>query len=80
MCFYDKYAVRPRGTNRSSPGQEPLLTEKPMETSHITALKARHAGIEAQIHDEMLRPAPDDGRIQRLKKEKLRIKQELAAN
>jgi hypothetical protein len=49
-----------------------------METSHVTALQQKHAGIEQQIHDELTRPMPNDAAIQALKKKKLRIKEEIA--
>lgn len=49
-----------------------------MESSHIAALQTKHAGLEARLRDEMSRPAPNDVAVQRLKKEKLRIKEELA--
>jgi hypothetical protein len=49
-----------------------------METSHVSALQQKHAGIEQQIHDEMTRPKPDAVAIQALKKRKLRIKEEIA--
>lgn len=44
----------------------------------LDSLKARHAGLEAQIAEENKRPHPDDGVIHSLKKEKLRIKDEIA--
>jgi hypothetical protein len=31
-----------------------------MEASHISALQAKHAGLEAQLRDEIIRTAPDD--------------------
>lgn len=49
-----------------------------METSHVSALQSKHAGLEARIRDEMNRPAPDTATIQKLKKEKLRLKEELS--
>ena len=49
-----------------------------MDNSHIAALQAKHAGLEAQLRDELSRPAPDDGILQTIKKQKLRIKEELA--
>ncbi|MEP5937030.1 MAG: DUF465 domain-containing protein [Erythrobacter sp.] len=49
-----------------------------MDSSHANALQSKHAGIEAQLHDEMNRPVPDAVTIQSLKKKKLRIKQELS--
>jgi len=50
-----------------------------MESSHVSALENKHAGIEAQLREEQNRPAPDTTTIQALKKKKLRIKEELAA-
>ena len=49
-----------------------------METSHTSALQLKHAGLERQIHDELVRPFPDLATVQALKKRKLRIKEELA--
>jgi len=49
-----------------------------METSHTAALHAKHAGIEARLREELSRPAPDDGILQTLKKQKLRIKEALS--
>ena len=49
-----------------------------MESSHVAALQAKHEGLEQRIHDEMSRPAPDCTMIQALKKQKLRIKEELS--
>lgn len=48
-----------------------------METSHVHSLQSKHASLERQIHAEMIRPAPDEAVIQALKKQKLRIKEEL---
>lgn len=49
-----------------------------METSHVSALQLKHAGLERQLADEQSRPLPDLVTIQMLKKRKLRIKEELA--
>ena len=49
-----------------------------MLSSHDSALQTKHHGLEARIKDEMSRPQPDAAKIQALKKEKLRIKEELA--
>jgi hypothetical protein len=51
-----------------------------MVSSHVSALETKHAGIEAQLREEMNRPKPDTATIQSLKKKKLRIKEELAAH
>jgi uncharacterized protein len=50
-----------------------------MATAHFTSLKNRHAQLDAQIHAEERRPAPDISLLARLKKAKLRLKDELAA-
>ena len=49
-----------------------------MESPHVTALQARHQGLERRIRDELNRPAPDVATVQSLKRQKLRIKEEIA--
>ena len=49
-----------------------------MDQAHIAALQARHKGLDARIAEETQRPMPDAALLARLKKEKLRIKEELA--
>jgi len=49
-----------------------------MESSHVAALKAKHDGLERQLRAEMNRPVPDTAMIQAIKKQKLRIKEEIA--
>ncbi len=49
-----------------------------MVPSHVNALQMKHAGLDAKIREELNRPAPNDVTIQSLKKQKLRIKEELA--
>jgi len=44
----------------------------------LDSLKARHAGLEAQITEETKKPHPDDTTIHALKKEKLKVKDEIA--
>jgi hypothetical protein len=51
-----------------------------MESSHVAALQAKHQGLERQLRDEMSRPVPDMSMIQSLKKQKLRLKEELLIN
>ncbi len=48
-----------------------------MIQAHIEALSARHAMIDGQISAEMLRPLPDTTKLARLKRQKLRIKEEV---
>ena len=45
---------------------------------HIEKLKADHASLETVIFEELHRPLPDEGLIGNLKKQKLRIKDEIA--
>jgi uncharacterized protein len=48
-----------------------------MQNAHMTALQTKHAGLDARISEEIHRPMPDMATLTRLKKEKLRIKEEL---
>jgi len=54
-----------------------MQEEKPMETSHVNALQTKHQGLERRIREELNRPFPDEIIIQTLKKQKLRIKEEI---
>ena len=49
-----------------------------METTHVSALQLKHAGLDQKLQQEMSRPLPDLTTIQRLKKQKLRIKEVIA--
>ncbi|MEM1052535.1 MAG: DUF465 domain-containing protein [Pseudomonadota bacterium] len=46
-------------------------------SSHINALQTKHAGLEARLRDEMARPAPDPAAVQAIKRQKLKIKEEI---
>lgn len=48
-----------------------------MANPHLQTLNARHAQLDGLIAAEILRPAPDTVRIAQLKKEKLRLKEEM---
>ena len=52
-----------------------MNTEK-ME-KHLQALKEKHKALDVQIEEENARPAPNDVIIQELKKQKLKIKEEI---
>lgn len=45
--------------------------------SHIQELADKHHKLDEQIHEELLRPHPDDLMISELKKRKLRLKEEI---
>jgi hypothetical protein len=51
-----------------------------MEASHVSALQAKHAGLDARIKAEASRPKPDTALVATLKKHKLRLKEELSAH
>lgn len=48
-----------------------------MDSSHISALNAKHAGLDQRLKSESQRPLPDTGLVASLKKQKLAIKQEI---
>jgi len=45
---------------------------------HVSALQARHAELEARLDEEQGHAHPDEALITEIKKQKLRIKDELA--
>lgn len=49
-----------------------------MTNVHRASLSTKHASLEAQIAREALAPLPDTLRMAKLKKEKLRLKEQLA--
>ncbi len=50
-----------------------------MQTAHLSALEAKHAVLDQRITDESHRPLPDDLLIADLKKQKLRLKEEITS-
>ncbi|WP_445192872.1 YdcH family protein [Sphingomonas sp. Tas61C01] len=48
-----------------------------MQTTHQTALATKHATLDRRIVEETHRPKPDDLILADLKKQKLRLKEEL---
>jgi hypothetical protein len=51
-----------------------------MDKSHVEELASKHAALDAMIDEEEHRPLPDMIRLHELKKEKLRLKDELAGH
>ena len=47
--------------------------------ARIRELGSRHQALEAAIQDELRRPAADDLKLQELKKQKLKLKEEMEA-
>jgi hypothetical protein len=52
----------------------------PMDKALAEELTSKHAALSAQIDEEENRPHPDEIRLHELKKEKLRLKDELAGH
>jgi len=50
-----------------------------MHNAHFSALEAKHAGLERRITAESQRPLPDAQALAELKKQKLKLKEEMAA-
>ncbi|HEX8401131.1 MAG TPA: DUF465 domain-containing protein [Allosphingosinicella sp.] len=48
-----------------------------MQDPHISALANKHADLDARIAREEQRPQPDMATLSRLKKEKLKLKEEI---
>lgn len=51
-----------------------------MDQAQSESLEQKHAALQALIDEEEHRPHPDDVRLHALKKEKLRIKDELTGH
>jgi hypothetical protein len=49
-----------------------------MQNAHLSALAAKHATLDRKITDESHRPLPDQIVIADLKRQKLRVKEEIA--
>ena len=52
------------------------MTDK--QEKHLQALKDKHHNLDVMIEEEMARPAPDEAAIQEWKKQKLKLKEEIA--
>lgn len=50
-----------------------------MQTSHQAALETKHAGLDRRLDEELHRPLPDTTLIATLKKQKLKLKEELSS-
>ena len=51
-----------------------------MDKAHVEELASQHAALHARIDEEENRPHPDEDLLHQLKKEKLRLKDELAGH
>ena len=51
-----------------------------MYSAHQTALETKHANLDRKISDELHRPLPDHSVLAELKKQKLRVKEELTTD
>ncbi len=53
-----------------------MTTEK--QDKHLQALKEKHHALDVMIDEELARPAPNEMSIQEWKKQKLKLKEEIA--
>ncbi len=53
-----------------------MTTEK--QDKHLKALKEKHHALDVMIDEELARPAPNEMSIQEWKKQKLKLKEEIA--
>jgi len=56
------------------------MKETGMQNAHLESLTAKHATLDQRIAEEHHRPFPDTATLARLKKEKLRLKDELTGH
>lgn len=49
-----------------------------MQTAHFSALTAKHSNLDKRIATESQRPLPDQILLAQLKKQKLRVKEEMS--
>ena len=49
------------------------------ENAHLQALKAKHVALDEEIAKEMARPLPDETVVSNLKRQKLKLKEEIEA-
>jgi hypothetical protein len=54
------------------------MEDKMALASHLAELSEKHRTLERQIEEELARPGADDLTISKLKKEKLRIKDQMS--
>ena len=45
--------------------------------SHLSALEQKHQALEQEIEDELSHPSADEARVQELKRQKLKLKDEI---
>ena len=50
-----------------------------MASAHLASLTARHAKLDESVAAETRRPMPDQARLAQLKREKLKLKEEISA-
>jgi len=61
-------------------GDTVLKGTAPMDKAMVEELESKHAALHALIEEEEHRTHPDEDLLHRLKKEKLRLKDELAGH
>jgi hypothetical protein len=72
--FANRRGARYYGFTEMSPRRTQMSVHE-----HIEALRVKHVTLKHEIDEEIQRPHPDDLRITELKRQKLRIKDEIAS-
>ena len=67
------------GGRLRSPGRRMKEGSVPMANAHRDQLVARHAKLDHSLAAELKRPVPDSARLRALKREKLKLKDAIAA-
>jgi uncharacterized protein len=60
-------------SRQSNPSRRTRMVDHP----HLEVLKSRHREIDTRIQEEERRPSPDEAKVAKLKKEKLKLKEEI---
>jgi hypothetical protein len=56
---------------------QPVRRIASMQNAHLSALEAKHATLDRRIADEAHRPMPDQMILAQLKRQKLKVKEEM---
>ena len=75
---HDLLSSLARWSRTRSTLRAPSQKEIAVSNNHLSALRSKHADLEAQIEIEETRPYPDEDLIHRLKKQKLALKDTIA--
>jgi len=57
--------------------RRPAKEARPMKSAHVLQLARKHSELDAQIRDEQRRPESDATALRTLKRQKLRLKEQI---